>query len=330
MTAFYENRSDFDPCDEHDSVYKSAITAYLWGDYIGSSLETNSICYRSVAGNHVLERIRGRCHSTDETDLVQNFHRFITEYGSLQDKADFLLNWCCFITDHHGIARYGKSFPDFFRLVKHLRKTNQLDLNTIYQISKDRNSFGNGCLPLVYPLFHYLTKNNLSLADRFQLIIHFTRLTHYHQSSVSAVAWLFCFLDIALKGSNPFDFRSYQHYMTLISSLKLDAEKWQIFLSNELHLSPPAFIDRHKNNVVAIETLSYALYCVKSSADLLDMIGRVAGFGGDVDSVLSLGMMVGTVQGFLLPFNFLKNSIGFSLEYGQRNYYSPCRGVHPV
>ena len=194
-------------------------------------------------------------------------------------------------------CRYGRTFRNFFRLVDYLIKTKCLSLETIYAIAGEgRPSFGNGCFPVVYPLHRFLTINGVKPDEKFRMTIDFTRLTHQHELAVAAAAYLFIIIDILKDGvGDIFDIVVYGKYRKYTSLFPKSARLWHLFIVEHVDLDPVDFLSIHPSNVIALGTLLHALYSVKKSKNLLDVISLVCSIGGDCDSTLALALMIGTL-----------------------------------
>jgi hypothetical protein len=188
------------------------------------------------------------------------------------------------------LAGYGRTFPDLFWLVRALKKSNALNLDSIDEISKDRNSFGNGCLALVYLLRRFLQVNGVSADERRRFRQDFCRLTHAHPLAVGTVIILACLLDLLEGGKDPLDLVAFEPCLELLG---VDIHRrLQRFLLADIYLPPHEFVEKHRNNVVALETLFYTLYGMRNSRDMMELVGMVASFAGDCDSVLALALLL--------------------------------------
>ncbi|WP_191965657.1 ADP-ribosylglycohydrolase family protein, partial [Oryzomonas sagensis] len=59
-----------------------------------------------------------------------------------------------------------------------------------------------------------------------------------------------------------------------------------------IELTPEQFIEKYPNNVMVLDTLRYALYCVHKAYNRESLITYCVNFSGDVDSTLSVAMML--------------------------------------
>lgn len=177
---------------------------------------------------------------------------------------------------HNGASGYGRTYRDHFGLVKHLIKERQLNLDTIFRISAERNSFGNGCLALVYPVHCYAKDNGLPAWD---LVEAFTRIVYTHPMALKAVRLLHDLIEIAESCGDPFDIESGEPCV-------------REFFRHGIELSPAEFIERYPDNVVALHTLFHALYGAHDARSEEDVIVKTVNLGGDADSVLATAMLI--------------------------------------
>ncbi len=241
----------------------AVIAAYLLGDRLGAPWETGDV----LLTNRSLEVIQARGseypNGTDESDIVRCFLSFVQNYR-YEGREKLLLDWCVYHQRHHRASGYGRTYRDHFGLVKQLIKERQLNLDTIFRISAERNSFGNGCLALVYPVACYaasIGENPTELAQDF------TRLTHAQPRAVNAVNDL---LRIIL---NPKE--------TLLVAREIGIEG----------ISREELIKVYPSNVPADWTLAYALYAALHG-NREDVILTAVNMNGDVDSVLAVALML--------------------------------------
>jgi hypothetical protein len=118
---------------------------------------------------------------------------------------------------------------------------------------------------------------------------------HHNPLAIGGVVFLGTFFEFLDAREDPFDtvaFKAYGH--------RFSTEIWQrleTFWDEGVHLPPLAFMEKHPNNIVALEPIFYALYCANSARSFDEVVGKVASFGGDVDSTLSLSLMMKTLMG---------------------------------
>jgi len=303
---------------DQDRLNQRAIKAYLLGDRIGSSLETGSVApvFQKLESVEIFKKIRGKCQSTDETDLVMMFHQFTQTRSDLGCEKDFLLGWSRYSAHRYRPAKYGNSFSDFFRLVRFLEKDEALDLESLYSVSADRNSMGNGCISLVYPCAHYLVLNGLKLQEIIRFIIDIAKLTHHHPDALGAVAILAHHIMSCLNGSTDvLHPESYSELVVFYPEYRYVQHRWTEFLTQGLSLTPDQFLMRYRENVTALNALFYALYAVRKAENPLHIVEIVAGCSGDVDSVLALALLLGFLRFGEVQFDsFLKNLSGCGIH----------------
>lgn len=274
---------------KYNEGYDTAVGLYLLGDVVGSSFEASEPFLQEWSLDKIIRRYRRSGVKTDESDLVGCFNNFIRDYD-YRTTERCLLDWSLFISKNKSVVQYGAAFPDFFKTVGTLQGKNTLSVQRLYDIALDRNSYGNGCLSLVLPVYHLGDSLNIGKKDKHRLVLDFCRLTHAHEIALQGVSFLFAVLDIALEDRDPFDLAAYSAYDKLIaSSLKTALAE---FLGSSLTASPQKFIERYNKNSTALNTVFYALYCVRNAASLEEVAVSVMRFGGDTDSVNALAFML--------------------------------------
>lgn len=274
---------------KYNEGYDTAVGLYILGDVVGSPFEATEPLYREWSLDEIIRRYRKAGTRTDESDLVDCFNKFMEDYDFRVEER-CLLDWAVFISKNKSVVKYGKAFPDFFRTVGALEANNTLSVERLYDIAVDRNSCGNGCLSLVLPVYHLGDSLNIGKKDKHRLIVDFCRLTHAHELALQGVSFLFMALDITLNDGDPFALGAYGAYDKLTAPpLKTALAE---FLGSSLTASPEEFIKRYNNNSTALNTVFYALYCVRNAASLEEVAVRVVTLGGDVDSVNALAFML--------------------------------------
>lgn len=227
------------------------LDLYKEGDRIGApfegkpaltSVDRNSVKFQMAAKNSI---------GTDESDTVDRWR----EYVAANHDSVTPLGWALYFTDHHGAYPYGNVLPDFFATVKFLDRRGELTYPALLKVSQDRNSFGNGCLPLVLPLTHYALCAN---QDPHALVREFTLMTHYN--------------DIALRACGD------------LVTILLGEGVWGKGRA-------PADGGRARGGMDAMDTLTTALWCAEGEGKD-DVIDRALYIGFDTDSVLALALML--------------------------------------
>jgi ADP-ribosylglycohydrolase len=277
-----ENRSDH-------SVYIKAMELYKLGDIMGSVFEGGPVYYR----RYRYDEIEGKCISggfrTDESDIVDCFNNFVSDYR-FRGELQLMLDWVVYHTKHRAYVKYGRTYREQFLIVGTLKGKDNLSLDRLFELSEDKNSYGNGCLALVYPVYHYAESLNLGMDGKLKLVINFCRLTHAHSYAISAVTLLCSVIDIAMKGGDIFDPEEHSDYSKYYSQELKDS--LHDFLTRDINLEPEDFIKKYPNNIIALNTLFYALYSVKNAANMDEVVINVISFNGDADSVNAVAMML--------------------------------------
>ncbi len=251
-----------------------AIELFKLGDRIGSPFESGSLnpSFKVIPIEEIMARLRKSGHGTDETDTVDNFLRF-TEAYDFKTPEQFILDWFVFHSSHRSAYGYGRTLKDHFVTVLTLRAKNRLTISELQSISTDRDSYGNGCLFLVYPLYRYFTELGMPPEEKSKWVCEIGKLTHAHRSAQEAVRFLY---DIVTnKGDTP----GRTPYI-------------EEFLTTNIDLLPDDFMKVYPDNIMALHTLFYALWCVRHSESLDEVATNVMGFGGDTDSVNALAYMI--------------------------------------
>jgi ADP-ribosylglycohydrolase len=190
---------------------------------------------------------------SDESSIVDCFLAFTASYR-FSTTTQFLWDWCQYHTEHHGTG-YGRTYKEHFADMKSLRRnyTAEEGVAHLYRISKERNSFGNGCLALVLPAYFYARKQGLP-PQRF--IEEITTLNYFHPEAVGACERLYQIVSRADNGCH--DYPPYTEPLAVIK---------------------------------APDTLNAALYCGDEDTEEA-VIRKAIYLGGHVDSVLSLALLL--------------------------------------
>lgn len=156
-------------------VNPQLIDLYMEGDSIGSAYEGKEMFCEP-------KEPRRAVRTTDETETVRCWLEFEKSGQEINP-----LNWARFFASNAAPrCGWGKTYPDFFRLVKYLDKRGTLTLVKLAEMSEDRNSMGNGCLALVYPLYCSLRRTTDDMVVIHSTITEYTALTHSHPEALMA------------------------------------------------------------------------------------------------------------------------------------------------
>lgn len=273
---------------KYNRIYNKAIDLYKLGDIMGSGYEGGSVFYKP----HTFEEIKKKMRSgfrTDESDIVDCFNNFISDYR-FRGKIPLLMDWVVYHSTHRSHVRYGKTYNEHFQIVGTLKSHDNLTLKELFSLAADKGSFGNACLALVYPVYHYAETLNRGRDERCRLIIDFCRLTHPDPNAISAVTLLFAIIDMSLRGENIFDPKSHEVYSKYYSPKLKKA--LHSFLTGNINLIPEDFIQKYPNNIMALNTLFYALYAVRNASTVEEVATIVISFCGDADSVNATALMI--------------------------------------
>jgi len=252
--------------------YFRVLKAYRRGDSIGQPWEGTSTGPLGLTYDQILSR---KGTTTDETDIVECFVKFKGAY-QLKDVDRLLLDWCEFHYRNYKVTGYGRSYIDHFRLMKWLDRKGETRLDTIRSVARDRNSLGNGCLALVYPVHCYAKDNGLPAWD---LVEAFTMLVYTHPVALKAVRLLHDLIETAESGGDPFDVESGDPYV-------------RQFLGQGIKLPAEEFIRTYPDNAIALHALFHALYGAHGAASEEEVIVKTVNLGGDADSVLATAMLI--------------------------------------
>jgi ADP-ribosylglycohydrolase len=224
------------------------IKLYMEGDAIGAPYEGKEMF--APPRMDLAPRLGG----TDETDTVRCWEEFRRSGKDINP-----LDWARYFTYNHKPCGYGKAYPDFFQLVKYLDKRGALEYEKLVEISKDRNSMGNGCLALVYPLVCLADEQGLDAPSG--LVREYTMMTHAHPVALGACDEL---ADIFWGRNEPvvFGYAEVQY--------------------------PVEGIGGHAD---AMSTLHTALWCAQK-ATKEEVTKECIFIGGDTDSTLALSLLL--------------------------------------
>jgi ADP-ribosylglycohydrolase len=273
----------------YECKYSKAMELYKLGDVMGSVFEGGSVRYRRYTFKEIKGKYLKNGFRTDESDIVDCFNSFTSDYR-FSGEVQLMLDWVVYHTKHRAHVKYGRTFKEHFLIVGTLKGKNNLRVERLYELSYDKNSYGNGCLALVYPVYHYAESLNLGMDERLKLVINFCRLTHAHPHAISAVTLLYALIDIAMRGKDMFDPKEHSDCSKYYAQEL--GESLQGFLTRDVSLEPRDFIEKYPNNIMALNTLFYALYSVRNAATMEETATNVISFNGDADSVNALALMI--------------------------------------
>jgi len=278
-------QNDYDKND----IYSKVMELYKLGDVMGSVFEGGSVHYKRYSFDEIKGMYLRGGFRTDESDIVDCFNSFTSDYRFIGELR-LLLDWVVYHAKHRAHVKYGRTYKEHFLIVGTLKAKNNLTLEKVFELSEDKNSYGNGCLALVYPVYHYAESLNMGMDGSLKLVINFCRLTHAHPHAISAVTLLYVLIDIAMHGRDIFDPKEHSDYIEYYGQ-KLK-ESLHDFLTRNIKLEPKDFIEKYPDNIVALNTLFYALYSVKNATTIDETITNVIRFNGDADSVNALALML--------------------------------------
>ncbi|NJC88156.1 MAG: ADP-ribosylglycohydrolase family protein [Desulfuromonas sp.] len=233
------------------------LQLYFEGDRLGASAEGMSGA--TLSFEQIMARRNEHPNGTDESDSVRLFIRYADSDCWDGDYGRFAAGWAAHLTRYHAVTSYGRTWRDLFALVRHVEKTTGRPISyaKLTEMARDRNSCGNGCLALAYPAWRYARTVG---GDPYRLARVVTEVSHAHPIAQRCVAALVgCF-----ETGDP---------STITSDCFPPAGAEACFT----HLAPGC--------------LWAALECA-GEATRDDAIRRAASIGGDVDSYLSLGLLL--------------------------------------
>jgi hypothetical protein len=253
--------------DEHDwtineTLWKNAaLSSYMYGDRIGAPFEGGG----TFTLEDALRRQSEYPNGTDESDIVRCFMEFMADPSTRGYESGWrLAAWAEFVTKNRRATRYGGTWSRFFALVRFL---DNVSYDKLVEISKDANSFGNGCLPLAVCAAEYQFYPEMLE----QLIV----MTHHHPDALLACRMV-CFM--TGKSLN----RSMEFAPTSADDDRLAAFE-------ALDDSRLADVTPH-----ALGCLVAARRCAAGASEMSDIIARAGRIGGDVDSYMALAFFLHT------------------------------------
>lgn len=241
---------------------QSIFEAYKWGDRTGLPFEGGGIFPGSV-NEELLQHAAKSIQGSDESSIVDCFTAF-TRTCQYTGTDQFVWDWCRYHQQHHGTG-YGKTYRDHFQLVKHIDRHPeqypdlQSRIGKLKEIALDANSFGNGCLAIVYPAYCYAQ----SIGEQpVAFVRHLVSFTHAHDDALQAVTLLCSFIE------QPETIPSY--------SIADDEEFRQRYC---------------KAHATAYNTLMTAAKCAVKDG-YMDVAQEAVRISGDTDSVLATAMLL--------------------------------------
>ena len=174
----------------------AVIEAYKKGDRVGATFEGKGMWLEMLE-----DRIKAalcNVQGTDESSIVDCFLGYVQCFPWEGQLDQWLWGWLVYHRQHHGIG-YGRTYRNHFNLVSCLEKKRHsipLDekLAIIRRIADEEDSFGNGCLALVYPLYAYARAHIPEYHPR-ELVMLVTCHTHSSGNALRAVTLLMDYID---------------------------------------------------------------------------------------------------------------------------------------
>lgn len=235
------------------------IAAYKRGDSVGSLFESGTP-FQPV-NESMLQVAMKNIHGTDESSIIDCFLAYTDKHPWAGNLDSWLWGWLEYHQKHHGRG-YGRTMRDHFTLIKYLLKhcghmSIQEKIAKVREIAADANSFGNGSLCLVYPLYQYAKANITEMRAR-DIVLLFTRCTHTNENAIRAVNLLMDIID-------------------------------------GVHVEPPSEAYIRENclaeHATAYNTLLIALFIADVETEM-EVIRRGVWVSGDTDSTLATAMLL--------------------------------------
>ncbi len=259
---------------------EAALTAYRKGDRLGAPWEGGPAHWSPVSYEKILARKNQYPLGTDEADTVDCFEKFLTLHGYDENLDNLLVAWARFHERNRRTTCYGETWKDYFATVRGLDKSRMLTTGRLFTLSAERKpggSLGNGCLALGLPAYAYAKKLGLQSKEVMQ---SFFRLSHSHEGALGCARFLCDLFDAVEAGRK-------------ITALDADCQPVKTFLTDkEWQLKPEVFARKYPHNVLCCYTVIHALYGVLNASSEEELIVWVVSMNGDVDSVLSLAMLL--------------------------------------
>ena len=176
-----------------DSV---VIEAYKKGDRVGAPFEGKGMWLEMPEDR--IQAALCNVQGTDESSIVDCFLGYVQRFPWEGQLDQWLWGWLVYHQQHHGIG-YGRTYRNHFNLVSCLEKKKpclplEERLTTVRNIADEEDSFGNGCLALVYPLYAY-ARAHIPEYDPRELVMLVTCHTHSSENALRAVNLLMDCID---------------------------------------------------------------------------------------------------------------------------------------
>lgn len=233
------------------------IEFYFEGDRLGASAE--GMPGSRLTAEEMLQRQGEHPEGTDESDLVRLFQRFVRTWDWTGEVEPLAAAWAVFVTRHRRATRYGRTWRHLFHLVRYWSKTHgrPIHYGELVAVAREVNSCGNGCLAVVYPAVVYAQGIG---TDPYPLVQAVTEVSHAHPMA--------------------------QRCVTALANNFVSA--------NDAGFMPdclPPVGDEEGYTALAPGCLWAALQCAaaKTKFEAVEVAARI---GGDVDSYLSLGLLL--------------------------------------
>lgn len=238
------------------------VNAFKRGDRWGLPFESASMFPEAVDETR-LANAQQSIQGSDESSIVDCFIAFVTGY-SYRGRDQFIWDWCRYHQQHHGTG-YGRTYRDHFQLVQHLARHAeqfpelQSKIDKLQEIARDANSFGNGCLALVYPAYCYAKAIGKEPVSFVRYLVSFS---HAHDDAMRAVG--------------------------LLCDLIEQPERIADYCVSDDDTFRQRYCSGH---ATAYNTLMTAVKCAMQP-DEIDVLREGIRIGGDTDSVLATAMLL--------------------------------------
>ncbi|MGD9686427.1 MAG: ADP-ribosylglycohydrolase family protein [Desulfobacter sp.] len=247
-------------------INREYVQAFKWGDRCGLPFESGSMFPATIDEDRLQQAMKS-AQGSDESSIVDCFIKFVTGYICM-GRDQFTWDWCMYHQQHHGVG-YGRTYRDHFKLVQYLDRHSDLypELQSrivkMLQIARDANSFGNGCLAIVYPAYCYARAIGEEPVAFVRYLVSFS---HAHDDAMGAVSLMCDFID---------------HPERIADYCVSDDEAFR-----QRYCSPHA---------TAYNTLMAAVKCAMQPTEV-DVLREGIRIGGDTDSVLATAMLLWKLQ----------------------------------
>jgi ADP-ribosylglycohydrolase len=248
--------------------YEQQIDAYRIGDGLGATeegLKSDFSAKKMIAllnDTAKTELMKG----TDESDILRCWQDFthgnysFHQNGSHEQVQDYVCEWMAYHQKNSRVTTYGRTWQDVFTLVKYLRAAgHRLDHEELVVLSKDRDSMGNGCLGMIFPMWVVWSSVH-TVAPWKSYVQSFIEPTHAHNNALGSCYMLWSFF------ANSADWRALRGV-------------------ENFNPTPEA-------TCLAHGCLRAAMLCAKGAKNFEQVVRRASKLGGDVDSYLSLAFLM--------------------------------------